>query len=187
MFPCICLVCTHPLPCWGRFHRGLPSLDLASENSSIHLWRCSEALEPGSGHSQTWYSSSSHGYLRVRTQTGEKSSEQSGRDWRKQWGRMAKGESEIEEARKMTLFVFFLAKVKWESPHYSHVCPLNVKLQLEADWCRFISVHMGKHTGQYWYIYDMLIYIECKLIDDPNDSRSRGFFNLIYKKSTYSI
>lgn len=82
---------------------------------------------------------------------------------------MAKGESEIKEARKMTLFVFFLAKVKWESPHYSHVCPLNVKLQLEADWCRFISVHMGKLT------------------DDPNDSRGRGFFNLIYKKSTYSI
>ena len=147
MFPCICLVCTHPLPCWGRFHRGLPSLDLASENSSIHLWRCSEALEPGSAHSQTWYSSSSHGYLRVSTQTQrrkvvnnqgetERNNEE---DWQRQSVRLSK---------ENYLICFFLGKVKWEGPHYCHVCPLNVRLQLEADWCRIILVHMWKHIGQ---------------------------------------
>lgn len=62
----------------------------------------------------------------------------------------------LKKQGKWPYLFFFLAKVKWESPHYSHVCPLNVKLQLEADWCRFISVHMGKHTGQYWHIYDTM-------------------------------
>ena len=68
---------THPLLCWGRYHRGLPSLDQAFQCSSILPLTCSEALELGSAHFQTWYSSSSRGYLRDDTHTGNKCSEQS--------------------------------------------------------------------------------------------------------------
>lgn len=57
----------HSLLWWGKFHRGLPSLDLAFQYSSTPPWSCSEASEPGSVRFQTSYSSSSHGNLPMDT------------------------------------------------------------------------------------------------------------------------
>lgn len=97
---CACLcdgTSPYLLPCWGRFHRGLPSLDLACRCSSTLPWKCSEALEPGSARCQTWYSSSSHGYLKVNIHKHTPR----GQNWWKmaarQWGR---GERESDRCKE---------------------------------------------------------------------------------------
>lgn len=65
--------CPHSLPWWGRFHRGLPSLDQAFRYSSTLPWMCLSVSEPGSAHFQTWCSSSSRAHLIVNTHRENKS------------------------------------------------------------------------------------------------------------------